>query len=179
MEELGVRAEIGVDREEQLTRLADLSAKTNQFNLTVARLGEANLQAAMRDENAYVLSVALSDRLSDSGIIALLVVRNDKGRLRVHELAVSCRAMGRGLESLLVSQALQTLPCWQDVGEVCFLVRETERNLPARRWLGDIAGLEDKVAPAGEVVVDRARFDEIPMPGGVAISVLGPIARPA
>jgi FkbH-like protein len=171
--------EIGVDREEQVTRLADLSAKTNQFNLTVARLGEANLQAAMRDEDAYVLSVALSDRLSDSGIIALLVVRNDKGRLRVDELAVSCRAMGRGLESLLVSRALQALPCWQDVGAVCFLVRETERNLPARRWLGDIAGLEDEAAPAGEVVVDRARFDEIPMPGGVAISVLGSIARPA
>ena len=179
MEELGVRAEIGVDREDQLTRLADLSAKTNQFNLAVARLGEANLQAAMRDEDAYVLSVALSDRLSDSGIIALLAVRNDNGRLRVDELAMSCRAMGRGLESLLVSQALQALPCWADVGEVCFLVRETERNLPARRWLGDIAGLEDEAAPAGEVVVDRARFDEIPMPGGVAISVLGSIARPA
>lgn len=74
LEELGVRAEIGVDREEQLTRLADLSAKTNQFNLTVARLGEADLQRAMKDEGAYVVSVAFSDRLSDSGIIALLVV---------------------------------------------------------------------------------------------------------
>ena len=58
------------------------------------------------------------------------------------------------------------------------MVRETERNLPARRWLGDMRRLEDKVAPAGEVVVDRNRFDEIPMPGGVAISVLGSIARP-
>ena len=147
LEELGVRAEIGVDREEQLTRLADLSAKTNQFNLTVARLGQADLQRAMRDDDRYVVSVALSDRLSESGIIALLAVRNDKGRLRVDELAMSCRAMGRGLESLLISQALRALPCWEDVREVCFLVRETERNLPARRWLGGIAGFGDKGAP--------------------------------
>jgi FkbH-like protein len=177
LEELRVRAEIGVDREEQLTRLADLSAKTNQFNLAVARLGEADLQRAMRDEDSYVVSVALSDRLSDSGIIALVAAKMDKGRLRVGELAMSCRAMGRGLESLLISQALRALPCWDDVSDVFFLVRETERNLPARRWLADVAGLRDLGAAAGEVVIDRARFDEIPIPGVVALSVLGAAAR--
>ncbi|MFZ0717888.1 HAD-IIIC family phosphatase [Mycobacterium sp.] len=177
LEELGVRAEIGVDREEQLTRLADLSAKTNQFNVTVARLGEADLQRAMKDQDAHVVSVALSDRLSDSGVIALLAVRNDDGRLRVDELAMSCRAMGRGLESLLVSQALRVLPCWERVREVCFQVRQTERNLPARRWVGNIAGL-DTVAEAGEVFVERARFDEIPVPNVVTVSVLGSAADP-
>jgi FkbH-like protein len=179
LQELGVRAEIGVDREEQLTRLADLSAKTNQFNLTVARLGEADLQLAMRDEVANVVSVTLSDRLSNSGIIALLAVRQEDGQLRVGELAISCRAMGRGLESLLISQAFRALPCWEDVREVCFSVRETERNLPARRWLRDIAGIGENGAPGGEVVVDRARFDEIQLPGAVAVSVLGSDACPS
>jgi FkbH-like protein len=168
--ELGVRVEIGVDRPEQLTRLADLSAKTNQFNLTVARLSEADLQRAMLAEDAYAVSVTLSDRLSDSGIIALLAVRKDEERLRVDELAMSCRAMGRGLESLLISQALRALPCWENVREVCFQVRETERNLPARRWLGDIAGLSGD-APVGEIVVDRAWFQEIQVPGTVVVSV--------
>ncbi len=179
LEELGVRAEIGVDRYEQLSRLADLSAKTNQFNLAVARLGEAYLQRAMASKDAHVVSVALSDRLSDSGIIALVAVRHDQGRLRVDELAMSCRAMGRGLESTLLSQALRTLPCWEDVREVCFLVRKTERNFPARRWLGDIAGLGAEGAPAGEVVVDRTQFDEIPVPDAVAVSVLGSVAGPS
>lgn len=175
--ELRVRAEIGVNREDQLTRLVDLSSKTNQFNLAVARLGEADLQRAMREKGAYVVSVALSDRLSDSGIVALLVARKDKGQLRVDELAMSCRAMGRGLESLLISQALRALPCWENVQEVCFLVRETERNFPARRWLGDITSLGGRGVVAGEVVVDRGRFDEIHVPGVVTVSVLGSVAR--
>lgn len=178
LEELGVRAEIGVDREEGLTRLADLSVKTNQFNLAVARLSEADLQRAMKDDDAHVVSIALSDRLSDSGVIALLVVSNDKGRLRIDELAMSCRVMGRGLESLLISQALRALPYWKDVREVCFEVRETERNLPARQWLGDIAGL-NIVAQAGELVVQRARFDEVPVPDVVAVSVLGSVTLPS
>jgi FkbH-like protein len=179
LEELGVGAEIGVDREDQLPRLADLCAKTNQFNLTVARLGEADLQRAMRDEDAHVVSVALSDRLSESGIIALVAAKKDKGRLRVGELVMSCRAMGRGLESLLISQALRAVPCWEDVSEVCFLVRETQRNLPARRWLADVTGRWDEGAPAGEVVVNRARFDEIPLPEAVTVSVLGSVRRPS
>lgn len=173
LEELGVRAEVGIDRVEQLSRLADLSAKTNQFNLAIARLNESDLQRAMRENGAYVISLALSDRLSNSGIIALLLVRNDQDRLRVDELAMSCRAMGRGLESLLIAQALKALPCWEEVREVCFQVRQTERNAPARRWLADIAGLGDKDVSTGEVVVDRTRFDEITLPDAVVVSVLG------
>lgn len=179
LEELGVRADIAVDRGEQLSRLADLSRKTNQFNLTVARLGEADLQRAMVSDDQHVISVRLSDRLSDSGIIALVVVRRDNKRLYVIELAMSCRAMGRGLESLLISQALRALPCWEEVREVRFAVRETARNQPARRWLGDIAGLGDEGVAPGEIVVDRARFDEVPVPGAVAISVLGSVADPS
>ncbi|BCZ24960.1 HAD-IIIC family phosphatase [Mycobacterium senriense] len=176
LEELGVRAEVGIDREEQLTRLADLSAKTNQFNLAVARLNESDLQRAMRDEGAYVISVALSDRLSNSGVIALVLVRKDGDRLRVDELAMSCRAMGRGLESILVTQALKALPCWEEVREVCFQVRRTDRNTPARRWLTDIVGLEDKDASTDEVIVDRIRFDKVLVPDAVVVSVLGPSA---
>lgn len=179
LEELGIRAEIGIDREEQLPRLADLSSKTNQFNLAVARLTQRDLQRAMRDDYAYVVSVALSDRLSDSGIIALLLARREQDRLRIDELAMSCRAMGRGLESILVSQALRALPCWEDVREVCFLVRETERNLPARHWLAVIAAIGQEGATAGDVVVDRGRFDEIPVPDAVVVSVLGSSARPS
>lgn len=178
LEELGVRAEVGINREEYLNRLADLSAKTNQFNLAVARLNEADLRRAMRDPDGYVVSIALSDRLSNSGIIALLSTRKDQDRLRVDELAMSCRAMGRGLESLLISQALKALPCWHEIDEVRFLVQETERNSPARRWLGDIAGLADGEAAAGEVVIRRARFDEIPVPDAVVVSVLGSDATP-
>lgn len=179
LEELGVRAEIGIDREEQLTRLADLSAKTNQFNLSVARLSDTELHRMMRDDGTYVVSVALADRLSDSGIIALLLVRGDEDRLHVDELAMSCRAMGRGLESMLISQALRALPCWNEIRHVCFLVRETKRNFPARRWIADIAALEGEFAVEGEVVIDRRRFDEMSLSDAVMVSVLGPSAEPS
>lgn len=178
LEELGVRAQIGVDCEEHLNRLADLSAKTNQFNLAVARLDGAYLRQAMQGDDSYVVSVGLTDRLSDSGIIALVAVRREKDRLCIDELALSCRAMGRGLESILLTEALRAVPGWETAREVSFLVRETERNLPARKWLGDIAGLAGQVASAGEIVIDRLRFDEIAVPDVVTVSVLGSSARP-
>ncbi len=174
LEELGIRVDICVDQDEQLRRLADLSVKTNQFNLTTARFHEADLHRVMRDRKSNVVSVGLADRLSESGIIALLVVKRQGSRLHVDELAISCRAVGRGLESLLIVQALRAVPGWDDIEDVSFWVEETDRNLPARRWLRDIADLGDDTACNGEVVVDRARFDDISVPDAVAISVVGP-----
>lgn len=174
LEQLGVRAEIAIDPEDQLTRLADLCAKTNQFNLAVARLGEADLQQAMRAGSACVASVALSDRLANSGVIAVLVARSCDGRLCVEELAISCRALGRGLESPLISQALRAMPLWDQARELCFRVRETDRNLPARRWLGDIAGLGPDQAPVADVIIEGARVDEILLPKALAVTIKRP-----
>lgn len=172
--ELGVHAKIGINRFEQLGRLADISQKTNQFNLNLLRLSEVDLRRSMSQPNDFVTSIALSDRLSDSGIIALLVTRCDMHRLLVHELAMSCRAMGRGLESVLVSQALRSLPCWGQVEEVWFEVKETERNLPARRWLAEIASGMATAIPEGRVVVANDVFNAIALPEPVSISIVGP-----
>jgi FkbH-like protein len=175
--ELQVKIRVDVDCQDRLARLADLCAKTNQFNLTVSRLSETELKQAMASDSAHVVSVALCDRLSDSGVIAVLVAR-DRGKLLcVDELAMSCRVMGRGLEDLLFSHALRALPRWGDVRQVCFHVCETERNLAARQWLGQIIGL-DGPAAGGNMLVDRWRFDAVVLPDTVTVNV-GPVKKPA
>lgn len=177
LQELGVHAVIEVNPIEHLSRLADLSNKTNQFNLNLRRLSEHDLRVAMEEPNSYVASVALSDRLSDSGVIALLVARRDNKRLFVDELAISCRALGRGLESLLLSQVLRCLPCWKQLEEVCFEVREIDRNLLARRWLAKTAGLPEGEVSSGQVTVGVDVFDAVNVPAAVTISATAPPAN--
>jgi FkbH-like protein len=178
LEELGVRVAISVDREDDVARLADLSGKTNQFNLNVSRLSDVDLSRAIRDPHCNVASVALADRLSESGVIALLVARHENRRLTVSELAMSCRAMGRGLESILISQTLQALPCWEHVQEVCFLVSVTDRNLPARRWVAEVAAVDPETVKAGAVVVRSDAIDSVVVPKSVEIVVLGSPVHP-
>jgi FkbH-like protein len=132
---LGVRLRFSLNDAAQLGRMAEMSGKTNQFNLALARLTEADYAARLADPAGAVVTVELADRFSDSGVIGLLAARvgGEGGEIVVDELLISCRAMGRRLEDSIVIGALQCLPA----APVRFHVAEGPRNQPARQWLGE------------------------------------------
>jgi FkbH-like protein len=117
-----------------LPRMAEMSRKTNQFNLALARLSETDYAVRMADAGGAVVTVSLSDRFSDSGVIGLLAARIDSAGIEIDELLISCRAMGRQLENSIICGALQCLPALP----VRFKVTQGARNQPARSWLGDV-----------------------------------------
>lgn len=132
---LQVRLQLHRNRQGELPRVAELCRKTNQFNLALQRLPEAALAAHMADPLASVVTVALADRLADSGIVAVVVARRQGPALRVLELCISCRALGRQMEDTIVFSALRAMPAFSGCSEVVFEVNEGERNQPAREWL--------------------------------------------
>jgi FkbH-like protein len=127
-----------VNAHSQLGRLSDLCRKTNQFNLAIRRFSEAELFDRMRRPDTCVASVQLSDRLADSGIVAVIVAERIDKTLQVQELCISCRAMGRRLENDIIVQAIRRMPIWAGCEEVEFLVQVGERNQPARNWLNGL-----------------------------------------
>ncbi len=124
----------------QLSRLADLCNKTNQFNLAMRRFTQAEVAERMASNSACVSSVALSDRLSDSGVIAVLIAEREGDVLVVTELCISCRAMGRNLEDTIVLEALRGMPVFEGCTEILFRVQHGPRNGPALAWLGALLG---------------------------------------
>ena len=126
------------DAQQQLGRLSDLCNKTNQFNLALRRYNEAELLKLMNSPDACVASVQLSDRLSDSGIIAVIVAEREGDHLKIEELCISCRAMGRHLENDVIVHALRKMPIWSDCKYVEFRVQHGERNKPAISWLENL-----------------------------------------
>lgn len=133
---LGLQLRFAVNDASLLPRMAEMSGKTNQFNLALARLTEADYAKRLADPACSVVTVELRDRFSDSGVIGLLATRREGAVLAVEELLISCRAMGRRLEDTIVLGALQSLPLGQ-LDRVRFVVAEGPRNQPARQWLGD------------------------------------------
>lgn len=77
-------------------RIAQLTNKTNQFNLTCRRYSEAEIEAAMVEGSVY--DFRLSDRFGDLGIIAVAIV--EKGSLV--NFLMSCRALGRKVETAIL-----------------------------------------------------------------------------
>jgi FkbH-like protein len=157
-ERLGVVLTIGHDASENVPRVAELSTKTNQFNLTLRRYSETAVREFVSADRTQVSTARLADRLTDSGIIALAVCERRGSRLVVLELCISCRALGRRLEDLMVAQMLVSGPRFAGVEEVVFPLRDAPRNAPARTWLAEFADQEIPPAPEEvEVMIPAAR----------------------
>jgi FkbH-like protein len=158
--ELDVRLTVDQHPDQTLTRMAELSRKTNQFNLAIRRFGEPDLRPLMADSNWQLSTARLEDRLTDSGVIAIAVLERQDQQLVVHELCVSCRAFGRRLEDLIVAQLLVSGPLFDGTTEVVFRFLDGPRNGPARTWLSRFARVTipaaesepiDVAVPAGRV----------------------------
>ncbi|MFE5568268.1 HAD-IIIC family phosphatase [Amycolatopsis japonica] len=82
----------------EIGRVAQLSARTNQFNLTGIRFDEGATTAMCADPDRLVASFAVSDRFGDEGIVGAAWIES-RGRVWwVLNLVLSCRVFGRGIE---------------------------------------------------------------------------------
>jgi len=88
-----------------LTRAHQLLGKTNQFNLTNLRPSLGELQSRVRDQSCRVLAVRAQDRFGDLGWIGVVLLAGLSGReARIENFVLSCRAMGRAIESAVLNQ---------------------------------------------------------------------------
>jgi len=95
---LGVQLTIELANEFSVARVAQLAARTNQFNLTGIRFDEAATAQRSTDPGHLVASFAVADRFGDEGIVGAVWVDTGADVWRVENLVLSCRVLGRGVE---------------------------------------------------------------------------------
>ena len=139
-------------------RLAELSQKTNQFNTGLQRFSEVQVGRRLEAEGHCTISVGMRDRFSESGIIGAIFAQVDGDRLAIDEVCISCRALGRSVESPMIALGIAPIIDRYGLRDVAFKFREGPRNLPARTWLTSFTGVQ---AVANESVV-AAAWETIP-----------------
>jgi FkbH-like protein len=142
LQSLQIRLGYFVGMREHLPRMAELICRTNQFNLTLRRMNEAEIARRIEERPSNVVAIRLADRLSDSGVVGVLVGSLEEDALRIEEICVSCRALGRRLEDSMLTRALLLLAGDEPPRRVVFDVRKGPRNVPARQWLAQYAKAE-------------------------------------
>jgi FkbH-like protein len=93
--------------ERHLDRLAQLTAKTNQFNLTTRRFGRAELAGFMQSESHLTAYVRLADRFGDNGLVSALVARGSGEDLWIDLWLMSCRVFNRHVEQLTCNHIVE------------------------------------------------------------------------
>lgn len=134
---LRVRLTFELNPIDKLSRASDLSLRTNQFNLSMLRLNQSEI-ARYIEQNGAVVAVSLEDRLSDSGMIGLVLIRFEGPCAFVDEVTMSCRALGRRLENSVILGAIRLALEGSEIDRICFAPTEGPRNQPALEWLGNL-----------------------------------------
>jgi FkbH-like protein len=86
-----------------LPRIAQLSQRSNQFNLMTRRYGEAACEAMMSDPCVAPLTVKLADKFGDYGLISVVILKNAESDIEIDEYLMSCRVLQRGVESFTMN----------------------------------------------------------------------------
>jgi FkbH-like protein len=85
-------------------RVAQLSQRSNQFNLRTVRYTEEDIARLAADPTVIDLSFTLEDKFGDNGLIAVIIMRpQDADTLFVDTWFMSCRVLKRGMENFTLN----------------------------------------------------------------------------
>lgn len=107
LKSLDLRASIGRAGKSQLARLAQLTQRTNQFNLRTRRYDTSELDELMGDRHAAVLWLQLQDRFGSHGIVGCGIIRVLGEEALIDTFLLSCRVLGRRAEAALLNRLSQ------------------------------------------------------------------------
>ena len=89
-------------------RVAQLSQRSNQFNLRTIRYTEADITALAENPDVIDLSFTLEDKFGDNGLIAVIIMkRQDADTLFVDTWFMSCRVLKRGMENFTLNTMVE------------------------------------------------------------------------
>ncbi len=111
-------------------RIAQLTQKTNQMNLTTRRYAEANIQSFINDLNSRIFSVSAKDRFGDYGIIGVIILKLQGKECLIDTFLLSCRVISRNIENVMIAFITESI---KRIGS-SILIGEyipTARNKPA------------------------------------------------
>ncbi len=88
-------------------RIAQLSQRSNQFNLRTIRYTEDEIARIANDKNYVTLQFNLKDRFGDHGLISVVIMKSEGDALFVETWLMSCRVLKRGMEAFVLNTAVE------------------------------------------------------------------------
>jgi amino acid adenylation domain-containing protein/FkbH-like protein len=134
---LDLQVEISQLSSVDITRAAQLTQRTNQFNLTTIRRTEAEILDLV-NYKFECRNVRVKDRFGDYGLVGLLFFKILDNIIQVDTFLLSCRVLGRGVEHAIISQ-LGKESLTREVKSIELKYFPTKRNEPALKFLQSIS----------------------------------------
>ncbi len=118
---------------EQLSRMAQLTQRTNQFNCGNIKRTEVELKH-LQEAGVQLLVVDVKDRFGDYGLVGAVAFDTKEASLEVDTFLLSCRALGRKVEHAIVDRLREEARA-RGLARVNIVFRPTPKNRPAADFL--------------------------------------------
>ena len=137
IERLNLQIRIEEAQPGQIPRLSQLTLRTNQFNTTTRRRSEGELTHICADRKYTVMSVTVSDRFGDYGLVGLMLCELGRDALIVESFMLSCRVLGKGVEHQMLA-ALGRVARAANLRHVQVPFVATAKNKPVLEFLNNV-----------------------------------------
>jgi FkbH-like protein len=104
---LDMQAFVSINNISHASRAAQLTQKTNQFNLTSKHFTTEDIKNIILQGNYRIYSLRLIDKFGDNGIVLAAIIKLDGKEWYIDNLVMSCRVIGRQAETALLNVILQ------------------------------------------------------------------------
>lgn len=105
---LNIEMDIIPANEFNIARIAQMTQKTNQFNLTTKRYTEGDITNFINNGDlVYCLSVR--DKFGDNGITGAIIIKTEDSSASIDSLLLSCRILGKEIETAFLKSVLNIL----------------------------------------------------------------------
>ncbi|HEX5759851.1 MAG TPA: HAD-IIIC family phosphatase [Thermoanaerobaculia bacterium] len=134
-----LRTEVTIQRarREDLPRVQQLFAKTNQFNLTTRRYSAAEVERFAASPQAELWVTRARDRFGDLGTIGVALLKREARTLTIDSLLMSCRALGRGIETAMMNLLKRRLLDDPQAADLRARFVPTPKNKPIESYLDE------------------------------------------
>ncbi|URZ15979.1 HAD-IIIC family phosphatase [Clostridium felsineum] len=134
---LNMCVEIKVDDEFNIARIAQLTQKTNQFNMTTKRYFEEDIKKFMLEDKYSVLAIAVKDKFGDNGIAGVCIIKKEHDVWYIDTLLLSCRVMGRKIEYAIMNY-IEKSAYKKSVKTIKAVYIPTKKNIPVKSLYEDM-----------------------------------------
>ncbi len=91
------------------SRIAQLTQRSNQFNLRTIRYTEQEIEQLAKEKEYLTLYFTLKDKFGDYGLISVVIMdKQPENTLFISEWVMSCRVLKRSMEEFILDEIIRT-----------------------------------------------------------------------
>ena len=137
---LDMKAEIRSFVPAYMSRIAQLTNKSNQFNLTTKRYSQSEIETIASDPGYITLYGKLEDRFGDNGVVSIVIGQKDpeeKDTLQLKLWLMSCRVLKRNMEYAMMDTLVQRARA-AGIKKILGYYYPTAKNSMVKELYGDL-----------------------------------------